>query len=190
MWYRNDWASPMQVLGPHEISVNTQELLGRTKAEARLLEAHGWTPMHILVGVPSRPVGQQVHQIARIFGDPSRNPSSSRGAPGSSRGAQQGSRGHRRAPPADRSRRSDVQENSWVDWKQQPQTQVASQQEPQGEARSMGAAQQTPPALPSKGVQAMGQRQQMPQSGSARSHLAYSGFSHGSTASLAAAAHR
>jgi hypothetical protein len=180
----------MQVLGPHEISVNTQELLGRTKAEARLLEAHGWTPMHILVGVPSRPVGQQVHQIARIFGDPSRNPSSSRGAPGSSRGAQQGSRGHRRAPPADRSRRSDLQEKGWVDWKQQPQTQVASQQEPQGEARSMGAAQQTPSALPSKGVQAVGQRQQMPQSGSARNHLAYSGFSYGSMASLAAAAHR
>lgn len=180
----------MQVLGPHEISVNTQELLGRTKAEARLLEAHGWTPMHILVGVPSRPVGQQVHQIARIFGDPGSNPSSSRGAPGRSRGAQQSSRGGGRALPADRSGRSDLQEESWVDWQQQPQSQVASQQETQEEARSMGGAQQTHPALPSKGVQAVGQRQQRPQPGSTRSHLAYPGFSHGSMASPAAAAHR
>ncbi len=170
-------ASSIQVLGPHEISINTQKLLGRTKAEARLLEAHGWMPMHILVGVPSRPVGQQVRQIARVFGVPSSNASRSRDEAGSSMGTHRGSGGRRRSPPPDKRRGRDLQEGGWVNWQQQPQTQVSSQQEQQGEAGSMGGAQQMHSALPSNSIPAVGQRQQSSQSGSARNHLAYSGFS-------------
>lgn len=39
-----------QVIGPHEMSANTGVLLGRAKAEARLLAAHGWQAIHVPVG--------------------------------------------------------------------------------------------------------------------------------------------
>jgi hypothetical protein len=37
-------------MGPHEWSANTGKLLGRAKAEARLLEGQGWHTIHLPVG--------------------------------------------------------------------------------------------------------------------------------------------
>lgn len=54
-----------QVAGPHEVSANTGELLGRATAEARLLAANGWRPMHIVVSALSDPASQQTRSIVR-----------------------------------------------------------------------------------------------------------------------------
>lgn len=51
--------------GPHEVSANTGELLGRATAEARLLAATGWRPMHIVVSALSDPASQQTRSIVR-----------------------------------------------------------------------------------------------------------------------------
>ncbi|BDA48783.1 probable RAP domain-containing protein, chloroplastic [Coccomyxa sp. Obi] len=55
----------IQVAGPHEVSANTGELLGRARAEARLLAANGWRPMHIVVSALSDPASQQTRSIVR-----------------------------------------------------------------------------------------------------------------------------
>ncbi len=54
-----------QVAGPHEVSANTGELLGRATAEARLLAANGWRPMHIVVRALSDPASLQTRSIVR-----------------------------------------------------------------------------------------------------------------------------
>lgn len=55
----------IQVAGPHEVSANTGELLGRATAEARLLASNGWRPMHIVVSALSDPASQQTRSIVR-----------------------------------------------------------------------------------------------------------------------------
>jgi hypothetical protein len=52
-------------VGPHEVSANTDKLLGRAKAEARLLSANGWRPIHLIVSTFSDPIRQQTRSIVK-----------------------------------------------------------------------------------------------------------------------------
>ena len=161
--------------------MNTRELLGRAKAEARLLEAHGWTPVHVIVGA-NKSLAKQLQKIAQAFGDPRIKASLQHQAsqPGGRTGMQQ--------PAAGASRGSKSREG-WVQW-QAPKKNL-EKQEP-GEVRSMSEAGRSSPGFPSRGESSMGQRQQGGSAASSpiRSHLPYAGHTHSLMTSLAAAAHQ
>ena len=96
-------------MGPHEVSVNSQELLGRAKAEARLLAAHGWKPVHLTLG--SGAVGRQVQQLAQEFGDQRLFKSDTDRPPRKPQSRRPGSRGAKE-PISKNSR------EGWVQWQQ------------------------------------------------------------------------
>ncbi|CAL5223598.1 g6137 [Coccomyxa viridis] len=98
----------VQVMGPHEMSANTRELLGRAKAEARLLEAHGWTPVHVIVG-GNKSLAKQLQKIAQAFGDPRVK------AALQHQSSQSGSRTGVQQPAAGAPRGSKLREG-WVQW--------------------------------------------------------------------------
>lgn len=169
-------------MGPHEVSANTRELLGRAKAEARLLEAHGWTPVHVIVGA-NRSLARQLQQLTQAFGDPHAKASL----------RHQGNELRRRAgtqqAAAGASRGSKSQEG-WVQW-QKPKKN--SEKQEMGDTRSMSAAGSSRLEIPSRSDSSVGQRHQGSPGNSSpiqtRNHLPYAGHAHSVMASLSAAAH-
>ncbi len=161
--------------------MNTRELLGRAKAEARLLEAHGWTPVHVIVGA-NKSLAKQLQKIAQAFGDPRVKASLQH------QGSQPSSRTGMQQPAAGASRGSKSREG-WVQWqasKKNPERQE------EGEVRSMSGAGRASSEFPSRVESSMGQRHQGGSAASRefRSHLPYAGHTHSLMSSLAAAAHQ
>lgn len=106
-------------MGPHEVSVNSQELLGRAKAEARLFAAHGWKPVHLTLG--SGAIGRQVQQIAREFGDQRLVKSNSNRPPRKPQSRRPGSTGPKK-PISGNSK------EGWVQWQQPKQERLSGQE--------------------------------------------------------------
>ena len=111
-------------MGPHEVSVNSQELLGRAKAEARLFTAHGWKPVHLVLG--SGALGRQVQQIAQEYGDQQLLKSDSDRPPGKPQSRRSGSSGPKK-PILGNSK------EGWVQWQQPKQKSLLGQD---GESRN------------------------------------------------------
>ena len=107
-----------QVMGPHEVSVNSQELLGRAKAEARLFAAHGWKPVHLVLG--SGALGRQVQQIAQEFGDQQPVKSDSDRPPRKPQSRRPGSSGPKKPIPRN-------SKEGWVQWQQPKQESLLGQ---------------------------------------------------------------
>ena len=170
-----------QVMGPHEMSANTRELLGRAKAEARLLEAHGWTPVHVIVGA-NKSVAKQVQQIAQAFGDPHVRASQKH------QSSQLGGRAGMQQPAAGASTGNKSREG-WVQW-QQPKKNLEKKET--GERESMSRAGSSDFRDLSKAESSMGQRRQGGPGASSpvRNHMPYAGPTHSLMASLAASVHR
>ena len=172
-------------MGPHEISVNTKKLLGRAKAEARLLEAHGWQPVHVIIGA-NKSVNKLLQRIAQDFGDPQMSTSGSRRGPQSGQVNQQGGRGSSQQAPVGDSKGSKSREG-WVQW---TQPKKPSERELEAEIRSVSEGKNSQSRLPWKEQDSPGQQQRSPSaSSSIRSHLPYDGHTQSLTASLAASAH-
>ena len=57
----------VQVVGPHEMAVNTGELLGRARAESRLLAHRGWRVLHLAVADLSLTEQDQQMRIAAML---------------------------------------------------------------------------------------------------------------------------
>ena len=166
-------------MGPHEVSINTRELLGRAKAEARLLEAHGWTPVHVIVGA-NRSLAKQLQQLTQAFGDPRAKASLRH------QGNQLGGRAGMQQPAAGALRGSKSQEG-WVQW-QQPKK--SSEKQEMGDTRSMGAAGSSNLEILSRPDSSVLRRHQGSPGASSpiRNHLPYAGHAPPVMASLAAAA--
>ena len=107
-----------QVMGPHEVSVNSQELLGRAKAEARLFAAHGWKPVHLVLG--SGALGRQMQQLAQEFGDQQLLKSDSNRPPRKPQSRRSGSGGPRKPI-------SGTSKEGWVQWQQPKQESLLGQ---------------------------------------------------------------
>ena len=170
-------------MGPHEVSANTRELLGRAKAEARLLEAHGWTPVHIIVGT-NRSFKQQLQHIAQAFGDPRAK------AAQRQQGSQPDGRSVAPEPAAGIARGSKSREG-WVQWQAPRKT---PEKQDRGGTRSMSQAGSlngsSDAGAPSRGEPLVQRHQGGPVASSQiRSHLPYAGHTHPLMASLAASAH-
>jgi len=173
-------------MGPHEISVNTKELLGRAKAEARLLEAHGWQPVHVIIGA-NKSVNKLLQRIAQDFGDPQMSTSGSRKGPQRGHVNEQGGMGDRLQAPVGDSKGSKSREG-WVQWSQPKKV---PEREREAEIRSVSEVRSSQSRLPWKEQDSSGQQQRSSSaSSSIRSHSPYDGNTHSLTASLAASAHR
>ena len=57
----------LQVIGPHEVSMNTRELLGRAQAEKRLLENEGWRVVHLAVSEFPHSARKQQEHVAHML---------------------------------------------------------------------------------------------------------------------------
>ena len=55
------------MVGPHEVAVNTGELLGRTQAEGRLLAHKGWRVVHLTVADLTLTEPEQQSRIAVLL---------------------------------------------------------------------------------------------------------------------------
>lgn len=179
----------VQVMGPHEVSVNNQELLGRAKAEARLLEANGWMPVHIVVGVAGRSVNRQIQHLVQAFGDPQLTVVDGRIGSGRHQGRQQGRQQVTRAreqPPVVKSTKEHKAREGWVQWKQEQkqdsQKAAPIEQEPEqegGETMSMSSREESQNGLPSlsREGRSLGQQRQMSPSASSlvSSYVAFAG---------------
>ena len=168
-------------MGPHEMSANTRELLGRAKAEARLLESHGWTPVHVIVGA-SKSVTKQVQQIAQAFGDPHIRASQKR------QGSQLSGRAGMQQPAAGAAKGSNSREG-WVQW-QQPKKNLEKQE--MGVRDSTSGSRSTNLGGLGKADPSVGQRHQEGPAASSpvRNHLPYASATHSLMTSLAASVHR
>ncbi len=58
---------PVQVIGPHEIAANTGELLGRARAEARLLRWRGWRCVYLPAAALSGPEDVQLQRVVAVL---------------------------------------------------------------------------------------------------------------------------
>ena len=58
---------PVQVIGPHELAANTRELLGRARAEARLLKWKGWQCVYLPAAALSGPEDVQAQRVAAVL---------------------------------------------------------------------------------------------------------------------------
>lgn len=182
-WLRSGFP---QVMGPHEISVNTKELLGRAKAEARLLEAHGWQPVHVVIGA-NKSVNKLLQRIAQDFGDPQMSTSGSRRGPQNGQVNQQGGRGGQQQAPVGDSKGSKSREG-WVQWSQPKK---APEREREAEVRSVSEGERSQSRLPWEEQDSSGQQQRNPSASSPiRSQSPYAGHTHSLRASLAASAHQ
>lgn len=56
-----------QVIGPHEVAANTGELLGRARAEARLLSWGGWRCVYLPAAALSGPEDVQLQRVAAML---------------------------------------------------------------------------------------------------------------------------
>lgn len=148
---------------------------------ARLLEAHGWTPVHVIVG-GNKSLAKQLQKIAQAFGDPRVKAALQR------QSSQSGSRTGVQQPAAGAPRGSKLREG-WVQW-QAPKKDLERQEA--GEVRSMSENGRPSPEFLSRVESSMGQRHQGSSAASSpiRSHLPYAGHTHSLMTSLAAAAHQ